>query len=198
MKKTLKFAAAIALLITAAGASVYSQETRKKDDKTPQTTTLDAWRRALPGFEEVTSTSAANTPNAPEELEENSESAAEIQQKIIDSEKRFLQAFKQKDSAALTLLLADDFMPAGDALVENQADKTGFIERIAGDKTYGSYDLEKINVRVYGATAVSTVYYLKNPESPGGRDGLVTTNVWVKRGDLWQVVSHHTSFLPKS
>ncbi|MGI8670057.1 MAG: nuclear transport factor 2 family protein [Aridibacter sp.] len=180
------------LLTILASVAVHAQETKKPDQK-PQTTTLDAWRQAFPQNEVTTDT----VETIPAENEDKVESAAEIQAKITSLEKKLAAAVKGRDAGTLSYLLADDFMPVGENITNDQSNKLGYIDWVSNNPKLKSYDLENINVRVYGSTAVATIRYKQTADSSA--DGnMVATDVWVKRGDLWQVVSHHTSRSPKT
>jgi hypothetical protein len=106
-----------------------------------------------------------------------------------------MEAHKQRDLVALKQLLADDFVPVGANLTPIQTDKTRYIEWAQKNLDLKSYTLGKITVRVYRTTALVTVPY-KQQATIGGlpADGdFIATDVWVKRGKLWQAVSHHVS-----
>lgn len=188
------------LLTTFASISVNAQATDKKEPEKKETTTatLDAWRKALPEGEQ---------PDQPMVVMEESrdnvetrETPAQIEKRVLDLEGRLMEALKQRDSAALSYLLADGFIPAGLNVTEAQSDKTRFIEWALKNSELKSYIVEKTTVRVYPSTAVVTVRYKRQASSAGASsDGdFIATDVWVKRGKLWQAVSHHVSQLPKS
>jgi len=185
------------LLITSASVGTRAQSTEKKEAE--KTTTLDAWRQAMPETEQPENTQPIIVADESKDNVEAEEKAAQVEKRILDLQQRLMEALKQRDAVALNHLLADDFMPAGVSITAAQPDKTRFIESSLKNSELKSYTLEKITVRVYQTTAVVTVRY-KQPAvvagSPAGGD-FIATDVWVKRGKRWQAVSHHVSQLPK-
>ncbi len=187
------------LLITAANISVYTQNTDKKETEKKETTTADAWRQALPANEQTYDTPAPVVMEESRDNVEAKETPAQIEKRILDLEGRLMQALLKRDSVTLKYLLADGFMPAGVNITESQSDKTRFIEWAVKNLELKSYTVEKTTVRVYPTTAVVTVRYKRQANiagSPSNGD-FVATDVWVKRGKLWQAVSHHVSQLSK-
>ncbi|MDQ3635357.1 MAG: nuclear transport factor 2 family protein [Acidobacteriota bacterium] len=185
------------VLLASASIGIHAQEGKKNDKN--KTTTIDAWRQALPQSE-VNPNDLPAPLNEPQEVEENVESAAEIEKNITGLEMKLMTALKQGDSATLSYLLADDFVPVGEMFNDSQADKLAYINWASKNSNLKSHKLDKIIVRVYGTTAVTTVHY-KNQEKANGssiNEDFIVTDVWVKRGSLWQAVSHHISRIPKS
>lgn len=196
-----KFILAAAAFLTAISANigVQAQEKDKKESEKTQTTTVDAWREALP-LEEKPLYSLSDDPRDDAEIEESIE---QIEQRISDLERKLTEAFKQRDAATLKILLADDFLPAGASITQAQSDKTRYIDWALKNEELKSQSVEKIVVRVYGMTAIATVYYkrqisLPAAANPAADGSLVVTDVWVKRGNQWQAVSRHASRPPKS
>lgn len=186
------------LLMTLASLSARAQGTVKKE--TEKTTTLDAWRQALPDGE------SSNTPPvvAMDESKDNVESEetpAQIEKRILDLETRLMEALKLRDSVALKRFLADDFILAGLNITGTpaQSDKTRYIEWALKNLELKSYNLEKPTVRVYPTTVIVTFNYKRQAMVAGSpADGdFIVTDVWVKRGKRWQAASHHISLLPK-
>jgi len=195
MRKMILVTIPALLLLTLASVSASAQGTEKKE--TEKTTTLDAWRQALPD-------GSANTPPivAMDESKDNVESEetpAQIEKRILDLERRLMEALKLRDSVTLKRFLADDFILAGLNLSGTQSDKTRYIEWALKNLELKSYNLEKTTVRVYPSTAIVTFNYKRQAIVAGSpADGdFIVTNVWVKRGKLWQAASHHISLLPK-
>ena len=193
MKKILIVMGALTLL-TAADTAAPAQD--KKEAQKPPTSTIDAWRTAMPTAEQP----ALNpTPVTAEEPDTGTESAAEIEKKILELEKRMIEALKQRDSVTLKSLLADDFMLAGLDIAGVKSDKIRFIDWAVKSLELKTYNLGKMTVRVFPAAAVVTYNY-KRQASIGGvpSDGdYVATDVWIKRGNQWLAVSHHISQSPK-
>jgi hypothetical protein len=185
------------LLTTLANISIYAQNTEKKE--TGKTTTADAWRQALPEGAPASDTPPIVVVEESKDNVEAEEKAAQIEKRILDLERRLMEAIKQRDSVALKHLLADDFMPAGSNITGAQSDKTRFIEWSLKNLELKSYVVEKATVRVYQTTAVVTVHYKQQAVIAGSpsEGNFIATDVWVKRGKRWQAVSHHVSQLSK-
>ncbi len=200
MQKMISVVATL-LLITSAAISVQAQNTEKKETEKKETTTADAWRQALPANEQTYDTPVPVVMEESRDNVEARETAAQIETRILDLERRLMEAFKQRDSVALKQLLADDFMPAGANITESQSDKTRFIEWVLKNSELKSYAVDKTKVRVYPASlAVVTTYYKQKTVIDGVPTDVdfIATDVWVKRNKQWQIVSHHVSQLPKT
>jgi len=187
-----------AMVILFAATTLWSQTPEKKETEKPKTTTVDAWREAMPQSE------AVGTPVGSEGLTgdglEVRESTSEIENRVIGLEERFLDALKRRDPALLGPLLAHDYMPAGLNLAGPSAGKTYFLARSVKESELSSYQIEKTTVRVYDQTVVTTVRYKKTPATPAAAASgpeLLAIGVWVRRENQWEVVSHHVSTAPK-
>lgn len=190
--------AASLLLAASANVGVRAQGTEKKDETKAPTATIDAWRQALPAVEQ--------TDVAPQIVMEESrnniearETTAQIETRILDLERRLMEAFKQRNSTVLKELLADDFMPAGTNITESQADKARFIEWSLKNSNLKSYAAEKTKVRVFPASLAVVTTFFKQQIVVGGvptEVDFTATDVWVKRKKQWQAISHHVSQIP--
>jgi len=192
-----KIIIAVGLLLLTASASIdsYAQDA----DKKPQTT-IDAWRQALPGG--VSSDPPTVVMDESTNNVEVKETAAQIESRIFDLERRLMDAFNKRDSIALNQLLADDFVPAGADLTESQAEKNRFIEATLKNTDTKTYVPEKTKVRVYSTTTAVVTTYYKQQKVVGGAPAatvdFTATDVWLKRKKQWQAVSHHVTELPKT
>lgn len=197
MQKTILATAAL-LLITLSGISADAQATDKKDNEKNKTTTVDAWRNAIPEGEN-TSPPVVVMEESTDNVEA-AENAAQTEKRILDLEQRLMEALKGRDSIALKGLLADDFVFAGVNIPGAQPDKIRFIDWAQKKLEIKSYDIKKTSMRIYRTTAIVTTNYKRQATTAGApTDGdFVVTDVWVKRGKLWQAVSHHVSQSEKS
>ncbi|MEO5858733.1 MAG: nuclear transport factor 2 family protein [Pyrinomonadaceae bacterium] len=192
--RTINLIAAQFLVIAVIGGNLYSQSPKDKEKK-PQTT-ADAWREALPQAE--TSTPATLVPEESRDNVEGKESAAQTEKRILELEHRLMESLKSRDLTSLGFLLADDFVLSGLELAGTQSDKERYIRWATGQLQLRSYDVEKVLVRAYPATAVVTLKYKRQAsigDSPSDGDFTVT-NVWVRREKLWRITSHHISQIP--
>jgi len=188
----------ILLLTTTASLSAYAQSSDKKEVEKPKTT-VDVWLQAIPGVPQTENPPIIVMEESTDNVEAK-ETPAQIETRILDLERRLIEAFGNRDSAVLKQLLADDFMPAGANLTESQSEKNRFIEWTVKNSELKTYAAEKIKVRVYSATAAIVTTYYKQKKVIAGVSADVdftATDVWVKRKKRWQAVSHHVTELPK-
>ena len=181
------------LFITLGNSGIQAQTPEKKDTETPQTTTVDAWRNALPPQSEVTA------PAAEADAFEGEETESQVENRILNLEQRLLEALRQRDQATLKNLLADDIVIAGLNIPGAQSDKVRFIDWAQKKLELKSYTVQKTAIRVFPLTAVVTVHYKRQASIAGApSDGdFIVTGVWVKRGKQWQAISHHISPVAK-
>lgn len=114
--------------------------------------------------------------------------------KIVALEKQWTEAYKHRDIAILSSLLAEDFV----ITVEdgNTYGKAGYISHSADSSVRVDVaELSDLRVRMHGSTAVVTGSYHEKGDSKGKayeyRDRL--TDVWMKTGGAWQVIASHYS-----
>ncbi len=114
--------------------------------------------------------------------------------KITSLEKQWTEAYKRRDIAILSSLLAEDFV----ITVEDGSTygKAGYISHSADSSVHvGVAELSDLRVRMHGNTAVVTGAYHEKGESKGKlyeyKDRL--TDVWMKTGSGWQVIASHYS-----
>jgi hypothetical protein len=187
------------LLTTLASVGVQAQTPEKKETDKKEGTTADAWRQALPEAEQPANAVPVYVMEESTDNVETRETEAQIEKRILDLEGRLVEALKKRDSVALKQLLADDFIPAGMNITELQSDKNRYIEWALKSLELKSYTVEKTTVRSYRTSAVVTVHYKRQAIVAGApSDGdFIATNVWVRRGKIWQAVAQHVSPLPK-
>jgi ketosteroid isomerase-like protein len=199
MRKKILVITPALLLIAFAGVSVRAQGTEKKE--TEKTTTIDAWRQAMPDGDQSPNTPPRVAMNESKDNVESEETPAQIEKRILDLERRLTEAVKMRDAATLERFLADDFVLAGMNLTgsETQSVKTRYMEWALRNPELKSYNPEKTTVRVYPSTAIVTFNYTRQAKVAGApADGdFIVTDVWVKRGRRWQAAARHISLLPK-
>jgi ketosteroid isomerase-like protein len=174
---------------------VAAQDAPKTEDnsqKPATTTTVDAWRSALPEKEQAI---ASTDDVAKVAGKAGVESFEQIEKRLNTLERRWMDAVKLHDAATLKRLLADDFTLTSALLTGTAQDKTQYVENTLRDWQLKSYDFDKLNVRVYGDTALVSALY-KQEAVVAGRESsgnFLLTDVWVKQDGRWHVVSRHTS-----
>lgn len=173
---------------------VAAQDASKTVDtpQKPTTTTVDAWRNALPEKERLTSpvdeTASAN-------VKAGEESFDQIEKRLNTLERRLMDAIKLHDAATLKRILADDFTLTSALSIGTGQDKTQYVEDVLRDWQLKSYNFDKLKVRVYGDTALVNAGYKQEAVVAGKESSgnFLLTDVWVKREGHWHVVSRHTS-----
>ena len=109
----------------------------------------------------------------------------------------WLDAGARRDAATLDRILADDFLISGWQPEGRLADKRFYMEDILRpvDVQGGSYHYDRWKVRVYGDTAAVNCILDIHAVVDGHEWGaeVLISDVWVRDGDTWRVVSRHTS-----
>jgi ketosteroid isomerase-like protein len=127
------------------------------------------------------------TPSA---AQEKADTAATIRK----LEEKWTESYKKRQIDILSSLLAEDFV----ITVEdgNTYSKSGYISHSADPSVQVDVaELSDLKVRMHGNAAVVTGAYHERGRSNGKpyeyRDRL--TDVWMKTGNKWQVISSHYS-----
>ena len=121
----------------------------------------------------------------------------QTEQEIKDLAHEWLDAARRRDRETLDRILADDFVISGWQPEGRLADKQFYIEDCMRpvDIQDGSIRFDRWQFRIYGETAVVNcildIRAVVNGH-PWGAEVLIT-DVWVKEGDAWRVVTRHTS-----
>jgi len=112
--------------------------------------------------------------------------------KVLALERKWTEAYKQRDIGLLSSLLAEDFA----ITVEDGSTygKEGYIGHSADTSVHVEVaELSELRVHMLGNVAVVTGAYHETGSSKGKhyeyRDRL--TDVWMKMGGQWQVVASH-------
>jgi ketosteroid isomerase-like protein len=186
------------LLIALLSIGARAQDAEKKET---EKTTIDAWRQSVSEGDQSASMPPTVAMKESKDNVEGEETPAQTEKRILDLERRLLEALKLRDSSTLRRFFADDFIlagmnPAGNAA---QTDKIRYIEWALKNPELKSYSLEKPMVRVYPSTAIVTFNYKRQATINGSpADGdFIVTDVWVRRGKQWRAASRHISPLPK-
>ena len=188
-------ARALGLALTVCAAAGAQQPSPPKDkDAAKPASAADAWRQSLPESEvETTSADAVGVAPVAETFEQ-------IERRLRALEGRWMEAIKAQDRAALDRILADDFTFVGDQSAAASLDRAAYADSVLKDLKLTSYSFESLSVRVYGDTAVVNAVCRQQAVVSGkqwGGDFLVT-DVWIKQGRRWRVVTRHLSPAPKA
>lgn len=200
MQKTILAAAAFACIaLTGIGAKAQSTNPANEKKAEPTTTTIDAWRQAVPQSEQPAYVPPPKSEDGLKNDPDRAETPAEIEAVILELEARFMESLKQRDAKTLRSLLSNDFVFAGINAPGAQTDKMRFIDWAQKKFALKSYSLERPVVHSYATSAVVTYNYKRQASiGDSSSDGdFAVTDVWVKSGNRWQAVSHHISPLQK-
>jgi ketosteroid isomerase-like protein len=181
------------LLIPFIAAAQDAPKTEGSSQKQP-TTTVDAWRNALPEKEQVAAP-ADDVANA--DVKAGAESFEQVEKMLNTLERKWMDAVKLHDAPALKRILADDFTMTSALSSNTTQDKTEYIETTLRDLQLKSYDFDKLNVRVYGEAALINATYKQEAVVSGKEtsESFLLTDVWVRHDGHWRIVSRHTSQL---
>ena len=133
---------------------------------------------------------AGQTPDKPAKPAAEKAAPAAAEQELTQLADQYTAALKGKDAAALGRLWADDLTfitPAG--VVQTKAQRLADIQ--SGANRFDSLDASDRTVRVYGDVAVMTSLTTLKGQYGGGKVSgrFRVTNVFVRRGGGWQIVS---------
>jgi ketosteroid isomerase-like protein len=114
--------------------------------------------------------------------------------KVLALEKKWTEAYKQRDISLLSSLLAEDFA----ITVEEGSTygKEGYISHSADTSVHVDVaELSELKVHMHGNVAVVTGAYHETGNSKGKRYEYRDrfTDVWMKTSGKWQVVASHYS-----
>lgn len=118
-------------------------------------------------------------------------------QEILALAHEWMNAIERRDSVVLNKILAADFVLTGWLPNGQLADKTSYIEDclkpIAAENA--SYRYDRLKFRSYGDSVVVNCI-LSCHALVGGKEwggDFLLTDVWVREGGQWQVVTRHSS-----
>jgi ketosteroid isomerase-like protein len=119
---------------------------------------------------------------------------ADTTSKIVALENKWADAYKQRDVATMSSMLADDFI----ITVEDGStySKTGYISHSGDTNTQVDVaETTELKIRVHGNVAVATGAYHEKGKTKGKpyeyHDRL--TDVWMNIDGRWQVLASHYS-----
>jgi ketosteroid isomerase-like protein len=118
-----------------------------------------------------------------------------VEQELVKMENEWARAWQLPDPAALENLVADDFTLIGSSSKGEVVNKRQYIDSTLKLVRGDGYSFERMNVRIYGDTAVINAQFQQRATF-AGRDWsgeFLLTDVWVKRNGRWQVVARHSS-----
>jgi peptidylprolyl isomerase len=122
--------------------------------------------------------------------------AVNVEQALLDAERQWAEAFKNRDRQALDRLLADNFVFTDE---EGQVyDRAKYIQAMASAQVE-SYKLDDMAARVSGTTGVVTGLWT-GKMTVAGKDASSAvrfTDTFVKRVNRWVALASHESRIPQ-
>ncbi len=113
---------------------------------------------------------------------------------ITKLDNEWTNAYIKKDIKKLESLMAPDFVttdPTGVTYLNGREQNIGPVR--SGELVYESFDVEKVDVKVHGDTAIAVGRFTMKGKAKGeafqGR--YAYTESWVKRNGKWQAVAEH-------
>jgi len=118
------------------------------------------------------------------------------EQRLIDLQVAWMDAWKRQDHEALDAILAPEFTPTSartDQLVD-RAEWLGMLDRVRNE----SFEYSDFRIDVFGDAAVvrSRLAQVASVDGQRWDATFMLTDVWIRRGDRWQVVARHSSSPP--
>ncbi|HKC34518.1 MAG TPA: nuclear transport factor 2 family protein [Chitinophagaceae bacterium] len=122
-----------------------------------------------------------------------------MEQKFLELETNWMNAWKNKDEAAARKIIADEFTLTSSLSTGELVDKDEWIERVLRKLDCKVLRIDKLQARVYNKTAVLNIWFHQEA-IVNGKDwngNFLLTDVWVQKNENWQVVARHASWLQK-
>jgi hypothetical protein len=173
-----------------------AQDKSKQDAPPKPANTVDAWKQALPENEQANPSAEYSQATRAQ----NEKALEEIKKGLIATEHKWMEALKLRDESALAQIVGDDFTINSPRPTDSLVNKTQYLKQSLNDLKLSSYNLDKLEVRVYGRTAVVNGWFTQQAvlASTEWSGNFLFTDVWVYRNGSWKVVSRHLSASPKT
>lgn len=141
---------------------------------------------------------ACATLAVPASAQVQTSAAAAYEADVRKLERAWLDAYEKRDPAAMTTIVADDFMitfPNG-----SRDDKAATVAQVRGPARSQSglrFRTEDVQARVYGETVIltGTLVTERGTGDTGAARRSRYTDTYVRRRGVWQVVASHLSDL---
>ncbi len=117
---------------------------------------------------------------------------SDVEQAVMDAQRRWEEAFKQADPESMQLLLAeDDLQTDFRGVFQDKVSWLQDFKRAAANVRSTEYSFDDEKVRAYGNAAVVTGRLTAKGVRRGTPFNVLVrfTTVWVKRRGAWQLVS---------
>ncbi len=123
-----------------------------------------------------------------------------MEQKFIELETEWMNAWKNKDEAKARELIADEFTLISSLTTGDIISKDEWIEKVLRNFDCKMLNITRQKVRVYDKTAILNIW-LRQEAIVNGKEwngDFLLTDIWVQKNKNWQVVSRHSSWLQKN
>lgn len=157
-------------------------------EKAKPSTTVDAWRQALPSPTETQP--VAETAEARPAVT----SIEDTKKTLLSIEQNWMESLRVRDADSLSQVISADFTFANSRLGEMKT-RSQYLEYALRDLKLTSFEFDKTTIQLFGRTAIVSSQ-LKQKGSVGGEDwsgNYLVTDVWINRDGNWRVVSRHES-----
>jgi hypothetical protein len=123
----------------------------------------------------------------------NSAISAEISQR----EQAWMDAWLHRDMEAAAAILGDEFTLTSSLSSGELMNKSQWLAGAVSTHTCEAFHFDRIDVRVYGETALANMWYHQKATVRGNdwSGNFLMSDLWVRRGGRWQVVARHASWL---
>jgi ketosteroid isomerase-like protein len=118
-----------------------------------------------------------------------------VEQELVKMENEWARAWQLPDPGALETIVGDDFTLTSSSSKGEITNKRQYIDSTLKLVRGDGFSFEKLNVRIYGDTAVINAQFQQTATFAGHdwSGEFLLTDVWVKRNGRWQVVARHAS-----
>ncbi len=116
---------------------------------------------------------------------------------LIDLQKEWMAAWARRDRAALEAILAPEFTLTSPASPD-PVSREPWLELATTEGGSDRYRYEDFHITVIEeqATVRSLAIQTITVEGVDASEALLVTDVWIRRGDRWQVASRHSRVPP--
>ncbi|HEX8091816.1 MAG TPA: DUF4440 domain-containing protein [Blastocatellia bacterium] len=133
-------------------------------------------------------------PGKPNESKTPAAGASATEQELLKVERAWLDAYLNRDVAAMEQIESDDFtITHADGQVITKAQEIANLKKAPARDSSISFGTENTKVRFYGDTAILTGVFVYKGKDSTERSRY--TDVYVKRNGRWQVVASHLTRL---
>jgi ketosteroid isomerase-like protein len=118
-----------------------------------------------------------------------------VEQELVKMENEWARAWQLPDPGALETIVGDEFTLTSSSSKGEITNKRQYIDSTLKLVRGDGFSFEKLNVRIYGDTAVINAQFQQTATFAGHdwSGEFLLTDVWVKRNGRWQVVARHAS-----